>query len=750
MTLISGFVQYSPYNGKKPSQRTEARVGYDETALYVGITCYDDTPGNIRRGISVRDQLPPGYNADSIAVHIDPFNNGLTSVQFGLSAAGVQRDTNVIGDYHDIIWDAIWESKVRITDFGWVCEMKIPLAALRFSSQPVQDWGFNIWRWLPETQEWVTWSPVAQDYPGWWRKPGELKGLKGLKAARRFSITPYLSAYLEGETHRATEFLYNGGVDIKYGLTESFTLDSNIIPDFGQVQSDDQELNLSPFEIKYNENRQFFTEGTDLFNKGDLFYSRRIGTTPSGHDKPYAEITGDEEVTKNPQETQLINATKISGRTNSGLGIGVLNAMTANTHATITNRVTGQTRKIKTQPFTNYNIVILDQILRAHSYVSLVNSNVLRKDYVANVSAVDFRLADKDNTYAINGIGAYSQIHNGDADKTGYKLLLNGGKIGGPFQATYNLSLISDNYDQNDLGFLLRNNEVANNVTFKHIISKPFGSFLGLRNTLRFNYNRVYKPGAFSEFNVYYQISGLFKNQYFLSLYTQLVPVDRNDYYEPRIPGRFFVNHKYYKLGVLGESDPRNKFFLRVYHEFTNAYDYDFNVKSTWTGIEPLIRFNNHLNVSWSFAFGRDKNQPGFVSYDAAAGNIYFGKRDRRTIVNTMDILYLFTNKLELKCRLRHYWSKAEYDSYHELSADGHLASTGYNGNHNINFNLFNIDLTLRWHFAPGSQIVLNWKNSITTVGQELIRNYWTNFTNTLEEPQVNSLSVKIIYYFDI
>ncbi|MCP5103474.1 MAG: carbohydrate binding family 9 domain-containing protein [bacterium] len=750
LPLITDFVQFSPRNGKPPSQRTEARVGYDDTGIYVGFICYDDSPHRIRREIAVRDQFPPGMNADAVGIHISPYNDGLHSKFFDVSAAGVQRDMKITGDQFEKAWDSVWQSSVRITDFGWVAEIKIPLSALRFSSQPVQNWGFNLWRWIAENREWAHWSFVDINYPGWWRKPGQLEGIKKLRSRLRLSFTPYVSGYLETESGKGSEFLYNGGIDLKYGITGSFTLDATLIPDFGQIQSDDEELNLTPYEIKFNEKRQFFTEGTELFNKGDIFYSRRIGSRPVDYHKPYEKITGDEEVLKNPRETRLINATKVSGRTDFGLGIGVLNAMTANTHATIFNPAAGEKREVLTQRFTNYNLLVLDQTLFNQSYISLINSNVLRKGYAANVTAVDFRLANKSNTYAVNGIGAYSRIGREGTAKTGYKMLLDGGKIGGAFQARYNLSVISDNYDQNDLGYLRRNNEIVNQLTLTHKISKAFAGFLELNNSLQFMYNRVYEPGAFSEFIINYEFSSLFKNHYKLTLRAELAPVDRNDYYEPRIPGRFFVNHKYYKYGISANTDPRKPFYVEMAGDFRKSYDYDPGVKSIWTTLSPRLRFSDHLNVNWAFTYEADKNQPGYVSHDEVTGGIYFGKRDRQTIINTIEATYLFNNKLSLNCRLRHYWSKADYDSYYELTADGGFAPSGYNTNHNINFNLFNIDLTFRWNFAPGSEIVLNWKNAISTSGEWLINNYWQNFTDTLKEPQVNSFSIKILYYFDI
>src|SRR4030095_2457091 len=158
----------------------------------------------------------------------------------------------------------------------------------------------------------------------------------------------------------------NGGMDVKYGISQAMTLDMTLIPDFGQVQSDNQILNLTPFEVKFNENRSFFTEGTELFNKGNFFYSRRVGGTPIHYNDVYSSMDSTQHIVKNPTETRIANATKISGRLQSGLGIGFFNAITSPTYATVEDEAKNQ-EKIQTSPLTNYNIAVLNQSLTYNS-----------------------------------------------------------------------------------------------------------------------------------------------------------------------------------------------------------------------------------------------------------------------------------------------------------------------------------------------------------------------------------------------
>lgn len=240
----------------------------------------------------------------------------------------------------------------------------------------------------------IFWNHVDQNINGFLTQEGYWTGLTNIKPPIRLQLSPYLSYYtnhfpsnLPDKSNYTTQV--NGGMDLKWGINQSFTLDATLIPDFGQVQSDAQVLNLTPFEVRFNENRSFFTEGTELFNKGGLFYSRRIGGTPINLYSVYDQLGNNESVISNPTETKLLNATKISGRTQHGLGIGVLNAVTSETTAIIENKETGEKRSLVTDPLTNYNVFVLNKSLKYNSSVSLINTNVLRtgSTYDANVSA---------------------------------------------------------------------------------------------------------------------------------------------------------------------------------------------------------------------------------------------------------------------------------------------------------------------------------------------------------------------------
>ena len=451
--IASDFVMFSPDNGKPiaDSKKTEVKVLYDNNALYISAIMLDNEPYKISNELTNRDVF--GLS-DSFSVSINGFNDGQQDYRFFVSAAGVQSDCLATEDKEDFTWDAIWESKAAITDFGWVVEMRIPYAALRFSNSKKQIWGLNFMRDIKRDVQKYTWNSVDTTIGAVIAQEGILEGIENIKPPIRLFLIPYTSAYYQ-QNDLGSDRKFKAGLDIKYGINDSFTLDAILVPDFGQTKFDNAILNVQPFEQQLDENRPFFTEGTDLFSKGNLFYSRRIGGSPS----TVPEINDNEEITNYPNTVNLINAIKISGRTEKGLGIGVLNAVTEKAYARILNTDTNETRKAVVEPLVNYNIFVLDQRFNQNSSVSFVNTNTTRNGSFrdANVSALLFDLNTKANTYNLYGDFKYSTINNVE-DYNGYKAALNFAKTSGKYRYLLMGKYISKNYDVNDLGIIFYTN----------------------------------------------------------------------------------------------------------------------------------------------------------------------------------------------------------------------------------------------------------------------------------------------------
>lgn len=751
----TGFMQYEPHNDRPASFESEVRVLFDDNSIYIGAILYDSNPELILTELGLRD-ADDKLNADQFWVDINPFNDGVNGFRFKVSASGVETDVNMSGssgNRGDLNWDAVWKSQVSITDFGWVVEMEIPYSALRFPKGAVQDWGINFWREVRRTRESSSWNFVDRRIGEQLGSMGLLSGLEGINPPLRLAFFPYVSGYMEkngGNLGWARTF--NGGMDVKYGISESFTLDMTLIPDFGQVHSDARVLNLTPFEVKYDENRQFFTEGTELFSKADLFYSRRIGTEPKGYRTISGQLQENEVIKENPVETRLINATKFSGRTSGGLGIGIFNGITAASHAILLDTLTNETREITTQPFTNYNLVVLDQSLRNNSFVSLVNTNVAGavEGYTANVTGTEFRILDRSNMFRVSGEAALSQQYYSKAENNfGFKYDLNLGKYGGNWQYSYSRSVISDTYEQNDMGYLRRNNEVEDEVSVSYNIFNPFWRILNTSSGISFEYEQLFKPNTFTGMTLGYNFRVLFDTRFFIILRANYKPRGERDYFEPRVSGRFYETDDAWDAYLMYSSDYRKKLFVDgnfSYNRINSIYNQDgFNID-----FRPTFRASDRLNITYGINFTERRNDIGYVM-NQGPDSVYFGLRQNPITINTLRTSYIFSPRLAMNFDLRHYWSRVSYNGeYYLLKQNGRLQQIGQDLNRpDINYNAFTIDMKLTWNFAPGSQLSLVWKNIIDSRGNEISHNFIENLERTLNEPQTNSFSLKVLYYID-
>ncbi|MEO7835133.1 MAG: DUF5916 domain-containing protein, partial [Ginsengibacter sp.] len=501
---VSDFSTSTPVFGNKASRKTAVKIAYDNSAVYVLAYLYDD-PENIKRHLTARDGLD-GNDVDAFGIGIDTYNDKQNAFSFYVSAAGVQEDEK-ISSIDDISWDAVWESKVSIKNNGWIAEMKIPFSAIRFSKNNLQTWGIQFIRFRRVNNEISTWSPDDPNIDGTMNKWGQWTGLQNILPPVRLSFLPYISGGVRVSPigdKRVTEFLKSGGMDVKYGINESFTLDVTLIPDFAQVQSDNIVLNLSPFDIKFEDFRPFFTEGTELFNKAGIFYSRRIGDAPAGSYQVLSMAAANPEyqIVKNPGITRLINGTKFSGRTKHNLGIGIFNALTSSMNAEIFDKSGDSNIRLQTEPLTNYNIIVLDQALKNRSSVTFTNTNVLRNGNSrnANVSAIDLSLFDKKNRHLLFVDGIYSTIWGKQGNYDGYKADLRYQKVSGKLQYLIDAGAMTDTYDPNDLGFLQINNQFNYTGNLSYVIYKPTKHFLNQRYTVGATNQYLYKPFLWQNF----------------------------------------------------------------------------------------------------------------------------------------------------------------------------------------------------------------------------------------------------------
>jgi len=781
--IATDLVQLEPSPGKTPSQKSEIKVIYDNTAIYVGAMLYDSEPDKILQQFSQRDELG---NTDWFGVFLNPYGDGINGAGFILTPVGIQFDAQYSVFGEDEGWDAVWQGEATIVENGWMIEMKIPYSAIRFPNSKEQKWKINFGRKIQRIQEKSFWSEISPTVPGFLNQFGTIEGIRDIKSPVRLSATPFIAGYTEHFDNKNADDpksgwgrSFNAGMDIKYGLSDAFTLDMTLIPDFGEAASDNQVLNLTQFEVRFDENRQFFTEGTELFNKGGLFYSRRIGGSPLH--SAWSFVEEGEEVIDDPQAVQLYNATKISGRTTQGTGLGFFNAVAGETNAII-RMENGDTRKVQTNPLTNYNVLVVDQNFKNNSYATLINTNVLRAgaDYDANVTGGIFEFRNKAQSFQINGNVKVSQQYFSDnaayqdhvnnrlfvteeelgdllenenrSTLIGHTFSLEVSKIKGNFNFGGEYSEESHTYDPNDLGFLYNNNSREFDFWAEYGMYEPKGIWNSMGVGGWTGVERLYSPNEFAEYGINIWWWGRTKKFWNFNVWTYAEPfMNGNDFFEPRTAGRFFKTPKIGNMGVNINSDGRKKIQASLNTRYGTAFDlYD----SDWWGWAVSLRYrvNDKFNFRIATNNSFDNNDVGFVNKINDGEDIILGKRDVVTVVNSANASYNFNKNMALTFRLRHYWSSVKYNEFNKLELDGLLGESDYVQDHDLSFDSFNIDLIYRWRFAPGSDIFFIWKNSIN--GTEFEPNsikysYGKPIDRLGGYAQSNSFSLKVVYYLD-
>lgn len=757
--VMSEFFQFLPNEGTAPDHPIEVRIIYDDHAIYVAAMMYDSAPDSILREMSPRDG--DDVNADYFRICLDPYYKHQDAYFFGVFASGVQFDYKE----SDYTFSAVWESAVKINDKGWVAEMAIPYSAIRFPKTADQKWSMQVNRSVRRTREFTQWSKTpstASNAQIYW---GAITGISNIKLPVRLSFTPYLSAYLEnapeyeqnGSVKYSNSFSYNAGADVKYGIDERFTLDLTLLPDFGQVQSDNKVKNLSYREVTYDENRPFFKESVELFDKNDLFYSRRIGQIPSGYFSAESKLEPGEKLTDNPSQAKLLNAMKISGRTDNGLGIGLFNAITNNTYA-LAEDSSGNERRILTEPLTNYNAIVLEQDLKNNSEVYLMNTSVIRdKRYRdANVTGAGFTLSNKKNTFSLEGVGALSQRFFYDESKpdqkdtdAGYMYGAVLKKLGGNFGGGVAVGVFDDRYYTSDLGFQTINNKIETETFVRYNFYQPRGIFREAYNSANYTFSTHFITGKTVENQISYSFFTTFLN--YLSAYGGggFTPGDYYDYFEPRVEGRYQkgIRYLYHYLGV--STDYRKKLALDL---SLNSSNFIGQFVSEGYNIDVRLRYriSDRLTLRLNSNYGYDPYNLGFVDVDN--DEVVYGLRRMNTYTNQLIASYIFTKDMYVSVNARHYWQTAEYRKYLTLLDDGSLEDNYiYSQNQSFNYNVFNVDLVYSWQFAPGSQLSLVYKNAIENDAVGIARRppFDQNFKRVMNDPQTNSISLRMLYYFD-
>jgi hypothetical protein len=526
------FIQRTPEDGAAPSQQTKFKILYDAKFLYVGVFALDTEPDKVARRMSRRD----GFEGDFVEINIDSYHDKRTAFSFSASASGVKGEEYVSnnGDNWDPTWDPIWYLKTSLNDEGWIAEFKIPLSQLRFSDQEEHVWGIQMLRYVFRKQERSYWQPIPQAASGWVHRFGELRGLKGIKPQKQLEIQPYVVAKTERSPIEENNPYATGsasdldvGIDAKIGITSDITLDLTINPDFGQVEADPSQVNLSAFQLYFRERRPFFLEGNNTlnygltdsqaggqFNNDNLYYSRRIGSRPSYDPEDEDDVAYVDKI----QNSHILGAAKLTGKNENGLSWGILESVTKKESVEITDTL-GQTRDVFVAPMTSYTVARVQQdinegnALLGAMFTSTQRTidepqfNVLHKS--AYSGGVDFKQFFDDRNYYFSANGVFSDVkgkaeaitetqtsseryfqrpdnrHNSvDSTRTsltGTAATTTFGKQNGNVIFQTGATMRSPELELNDVGFLVQTDFVSQWSWVQYRILKPKGNYRWIR-----------------------------------------------------------------------------------------------------------------------------------------------------------------------------------------------------------------------------------------------------------------------------
>ena len=537
-TWAGDYHQYIPNEGAKPTYPTEFNIQYDDKYIYVAFRAFDGEPQKIQRLAGTRDE----FVGDMMGVNFDSYHDHRTGFEFTITAWGQKIDLILFNPENwDFNWNAVWKGKTGLEDSAWVAEIEVPLSQLRYSNEEEQVWGLHTWRWINRYMEESDWEYQSKTGPGVLFNFGELQGIKGLKKSQRLEIMPYALGELntmEKEpsnpfTSKGRTWGGNAGLDAKIGISSNFTLDLTVNPDFGQVESDPSVMNLTAFETFYEEKRPFFLEGLTIFDykfdNESLFYSRRIGHSPSISPEPNDSLYVD-----SPDMTTILSAVKLSGTTSKGLSVGLIHSVTANEFARLSDPE-GNIKTTKVEPLTNYmvarvqksyngaNTVVGGMLTSVNRVIDESNLEFLPND--AYTGGLDMRHHWHDKEFYVDGrlIGSYL---NGtttamttlqessaryyqrpgadylDYDTTRTTLSGYGGKfkIGkgskGLWRYSTGVSWLSPGLELNDLGYMNTADAINQENEVSYFVNKPVSIFrtynIDLEQFNRWNFNGTY------------------------------------------------------------------------------------------------------------------------------------------------------------------------------------------------------------------------------------------------------------------
>jgi Domain of unknown function (DUF5916)/Carbohydrate family 9 binding domain-like len=742
-TRITGFRVFDPKEDGDPTFPTEAKVAYDAENLYVFARMFDPHPDSIVSLLSRRDVKT---QSEQIKIMIDSYHDRRTGYEFAVNPAGVKRDYYTYDDsQEDITWDAVWDVATRIDSLGWTAEFRIPLSQIRYPKASEHTFGLMIMRDIVRTSERDSWPVYRRSMSGIASQFGELTGLRGLGSPHRLEIAPYVVAKNVGVPQpngfgRAQKEAIGG--DLKYGLTSNLTVDATVNPDFGQVEADPAQLNLTAFETFLAEQRPFFLEGTGIFSfAGDasrLFYSRRIGRAPQLAglvSDPTADI---------PAATPILGAGKLTGRLASGTSLGALFALTGR-------QAVGPTM---IEPQTEYGVFRASQDFRngesgMGTMLTVVNrqlddvaATILRREAV--VGGIDGRHRFDNGRYSIAGSFATSVVRGSaeaidgtqknavhlynrpdaglpyDPNRTslsGTDLRLKADKVAGTFTYGGLYERLSPGFETNDIGFLSQADEqVAQG--YATLQSTQPRAFWRNATAQFFQYGQFTANGLpttnFTELYVFAEL----QNRMTVSVDTwtdNILPAycDRCARGGPAVRASPDVN----MLINIG-ADPRQT----IVPTFAAIYTVSDYGRSTLWRVRPYVTVRARSNLSWELGtrYQRNRNDTQWFENLGVIGSdtthYVFAHLDQELLSFTSRFNYTATTTMSLQLYAEPFLTTGRYFRVRELASpraaaydDRYRPFVLPTDDASFNIKELHASAVARWEYRPGSTVFLVW-----------------------------------------
>lgn len=822
---IDDFTQYEPFNNKPVSQRTEFKILFDDNNLYVAIKALDTSPDSIVNRLTRRDEV----DGDLVAIIVDSYHDLRTAFCFGVSSAGVKYDQMFTGDgqKQDGSWDPNWWVKTSVNKEGWVAEMKIPFSQVRFEKNSGDVWGLEMARILYRKNETDFWVHIPKDAPGLVHLFGELKGLEKIKPRKIFDATPYGVA--KAETFKkdpSNPFLSSGkkydakvGLDAKIGVTNNLTMDLTINPDFGQVEADPSVVNLTAFETFFREKRPFFIEGNNItnFNLGigngdvgndNLFYSRRIGRTPQGG----ADLKYDTWKADVPVFSNILGAAKLTGKTQDGLSVGFIDAVTAQMQAEID--TAGGRIHQTVEPLTNYfmgrvqkdihsgNTIIggvftstnrdldpnLATFLHKAAYTGGIDFTQYfnKKSWMFTLNTAISDVSGTKEAIAQTQLSSARYFQRPDKSYTKFdpnrtSLVGSGGKmmiqkLNGHLNLMGVVIWKSPGFELNDMGYLRQADQILSilgagyNQWEPKGIYKRYGISLDIFNVNDFGGNWL-STGI--EFNPYMT----FKNFWNAYIYVnttlpQISTALLRGGPMMKVPGSYTANG-----GV--STDFRKKIVLNLNAGANGVYQNSNNSFYTSIGID--FKPSNYLLISFNPQISMSHDQMQYVTELTYGTNqrYIFATIDQKTISASIRVNFNISPDLTVQYWGQPFVASGHYynykyitnpiadkyaDRFHLYSASEMIdngggydihenggVTTDYQlGKNDFNYQAFLSNLVIRWEYSPGSSVYLVWSQTRGNSDGSGVMDYFTNVKDLFGTKPTNVFLIKFSYRFGL